>query len=202
MRSTPAILGVLLAASLEVSTLAVRLSAQPADAAAGIARITGESHKEAIACGKSGADCAVAPYRICASENKRYSAWIATPFSRVAASIYDALQKHQRPRAMEAGDANMWGVGIYVYPSEDYDSADSIERVQIRRAGEIIEPKTTTIAPVTSINPAGMKKELSKGFFAFPMDVFTPTSEITIVLIGSSGEMTCTFDRPKLSALR
>jgi len=195
------VLAVLLVAGLEVSTLAVRLGAQPSVAAAGITNVTLESRREALACGKSGADC-VAPYRLCPSENRRYSAWIATPFSRIAFSVFDALQRHERPKPLEAGDANMWGVGIYVYPAEDYASADAIQRILIRRAGNTIEPATTTLAPVYLTSPAGVKKELSKGFFAFPADVFAPTSEITIVLIGSAGEVTCSFDREKLSALR
>ena len=195
-------LAALLAVGLEVSTLAGRTDAQPAAAAAGITRLTPESRKEAVACGKSGADCAVMPYRSCSSENRRYSVWIATPFSRIASTIFDALEKHERPKPMDAGEANAWGVGIYVYPSQDYDSADAIQRVRIRRAGETIAPTTTTIAPVTLTNPAGAKKELSKGFFAFPMEVFAPTSEITIVLSGLAEEVTCTFDRRKLSTLR
>src|SRR5437870_3335720 len=134
------VLVVLLVASLEISTLAVRLCAQQADAAAGIKRLTLESRQEAIACGKSGADCAITPYRLCPSENQPYSAWIATPFSRIASSAFEALKKHERPKPWDAGDANAWGVGIYVYPSDGYDRADAIQRVLIRRAGDIIEP--------------------------------------------------------------
>ena len=196
------VLVALLAAGLEISAGAERLCAQQPDAAAGIARLTLESRREAIACGKSGADCAIAPYRLCPSENGRYSAWIATPFSRISSSVFEALKNHERPKPLDAGEANAWGVGIYVYPSEDPDHADAIQRVLIRRAGEVIEPATTTIAPVTFTSPAGVTKQLSKGFFAFPKDVFSPACDITIILIGSAGEVNCTFDRRKLSVLR
>lgn len=164
--------------------------------------MTLESRREAIACGKSGADCAITPYRLCPAENRRYSAWIATPFSRITFSVFEALQKHERPKPWDAGEVNAWGTGIYVSPSEDYDHADAIRRVLIRRAGDTIEATTTTIAPVTLTSPAGVQKLVSKGFFAFPMDAFAATSDITIVLIGSAGEMPCTLDRRQLSTLR
>jgi hypothetical protein len=199
-RNIPAGLTVLVAAGLEVLALVAGLSAQP-PVPAGITRVTLESRREAIECGKSGGDC-LAPFRVCPSEHGRYSAWIATPFSRIAFSVFDALRKHERPKPLEAGDANMWGVGIYVYPSEDPDGADAIQRILIRRAGNTVEPTTTTLAPVYVTSTTGIKKELSKGFFAFPADVFAPTSEITIVFIGSAGGVNCSFDRQRLSILR
>ena len=102
---------------------------------------------------------------------------------------------------MTPGAANGWGVGIYVSPSED-DNTDSIERVVIRRAGETIEPITTTLAPVIFTSRGGGQKQLFKGFFAFPMGAFSPASDITIIFIGSTGQVTCSLDHRQLSALR
>jgi hypothetical protein len=184
---------------LAVSPLMLRLCAEPA--VTGITDVTLESRRDAIACGKSGDDC-LAAYRLCSAENRRYSAWIATPFSRIAFSVFDALKKQERPRPLERGDANMWGVGIYVFPSENYNSADAIQRLEIRREGNTIKPTTTTLAPVYVMNPSGVTKELSKGFFAFPAEVFAPTSEITVVFIGSAEQVTCSLDLHNLSALR
>jgi hypothetical protein len=112
------------------------------------------------------------------------------------------MKRYARPILMSPGEANGWGVGIYVFPGEDYDKADSIERVMIRREGETIEPETTTLAPVTLVSPAGAKKEVSKGFFAFPMGAFAPTADVTIIFVNSAGETTCAVDRTKLSMLR
>src|SRR5580698_5349151 len=74
---------------------------QLGDAPAGVKRLTEETQEEAVACGQSGADCAVKPYLLCPSEIDRYSAWIATPYSRIASSIFNAVERHQRLRPME-----------------------------------------------------------------------------------------------------
>jgi len=103
---------------------------------------------------------------------------------------------------MSPGEANGWGVGIYVFPGEDYDKAEPIERVMIRREGETIQPETITLAPVTLVSAAGAKKEVSKGFFAFPMTAFAPTADVTIVFVGSAGETACTVSREKLTMMR
>jgi hypothetical protein len=168
----------------------------------GIKFLTGDTHEEAVACGRTGPDCAVAPYLLCPMENEHYSAWIASPFSRVASSVYEAVRRRQRVRPMEENGANGWGVGIYVSPVQNYEKAESIQRLAIRRAGQTVEPTTSTFAPVNVQGPAGTTKQVSKGFFAFPMDVFSPAADITIVFVGPFGEATCTLDRLKLSSLR
>jgi len=170
--------------------------------AAGISFLTEETHEEAVACGRGGEDCAISPYLLCRAENEHYSAWIASPFSRVASSVYEAIRRRQRVRPMEEIGANGWGAGIYVSPAQSYEKAESIQRVMIRREGRTIEPTTSTFAPVTLQGPAGVTKQVSKGFFAFPMDVFSPAADITIVFEGPFGEATCSLDRGKLSSLR
>src|SRR5690349_7930259 len=100
-------------------------------AAGGIQPITMELRDKAIRCGEAGAHCAIAPYRLASPETQPFSAWIATPYSRVAFSVFEALRLKQPPRPMEPGAANGWGVGIYVSPAEDYARGDSIRRVVI-----------------------------------------------------------------------
>jgi hypothetical protein len=180
----------------------VGLLSRPNSATAGVQRLTIETHEQAVACGQSGAACAVAPYHLCPTENGPYSAWIATPFSRVASSVHEAFVRKSRMRPMTPGAANGWGVGIYVYPSEQYRGTDAIRNVIIRRGDRTILPITTTIAPVALSDPGGTKKTLAKGFFAFPMDLLDPNSDITIVLIGTGGEVTCPVDGRRLSTLR
>jgi hypothetical protein len=180
----------------------VLIPAQEAVSQGGIKFLTERTHAEAVACGRAGADCAVEPYLLCPVENERYSAWIASPFSRVASSVYDAIRRRQRVRPMEELGANGWGVGIYVSPAQNYEKAESIKRLAIRRAGKTIEPLTSTLAPVTLRDATGATKQVSKGFFAFPMEIFSPAADITIVFVGPFGEATCTLDRRKLSSLR
>ena len=181
---------------------ALSLHAETPGNPGGIQRLTEEAHEEAIQCGQSGADCAIQPYRLCPSQDPGHTAWIATPFSRVASSVFEFLQRHERVRPMSPGVANGWGVGIYVSPAGDFDRADSIHRVVIRRGTETIQPITTTIAPVVLTSRGNLKKQVSKGFFAFPMNAFAPSADISIVLTGSLGESVCTLDRRTLAALR
>ena len=168
----------------------------------GIKILTEETYKEAIACGRSGAECAVAPFQLCPAEVHQYSAWIATPFSRVASSVFERLNRRQRPRPMELGPANEWGLGIYVSPKEKYEGTDSIQRVVIRRAGRTIEPTTATIAPVMIDGDGRATRQLARAFFAFPMDTLSPGADVEIVLTGTSGDVTCTIGRDKVQALR
>lgn len=168
----------------------------------GIAFLTEGTYPEAIACGRSGADCAVTPYQLCPADIPQFSAWVATPFSRVASSVFERVNRRQRPRPVEFGLANLLGLGIYVSPKENSDKADSIERVVLRRAGRTIEPTTTTLAPITVGTEVQAMKHLSRGYFAFPMEALSPDADVTIVFHGSSGDVTCTIGRDKLQTLR
>jgi hypothetical protein len=167
-----------------------------------IATLTNDARAAAIACGRAGAECAVKPYQLCPSPDARYTAWIATPFSRVASSVFESVQRRQRPRPMDAGTATLWGVGVYVLPPDDVRRADSIRRVFLRRGGDIIEAHTTTLAPVTIAGSDGISREVAKGFFSFPIDAFAPTGDLTVVFVSESGETTCTLDSQRLQALR
>ena len=180
--------------------LSVLVWAQLDGSEMGIKFLTQDTYAEAIACGRSGAECAVAPYQLCPADIQQYSAWIATPFSRVASSVFERLNRRQRPRAMERGPANDWGLGIYVSPKENSEKADSIQRVAVKRAGLTIEPTTTTLAPLSV--GEGPTRQLSRGFFAFPMDTLSPGGGVTVVLSGASSEVTCSIDRDKLEGLR
>jgi hypothetical protein len=175
--------------------------AQGGEQAAGIRPLDAATNEEAIACGKSGPECAVTRYLLCPSGLRPYVARIATPFSRVAASVFEAEKSHRRVRPPGFGLANSWGLGVYVLPAPDADAADAIEKVFVRRGDQIIEPTTTTLAPMIVETLSGARS-LSRGFFAFPMHTFAPTSDLVVVFVGQSGESSCPLDQHTLSALR
>jgi hypothetical protein len=166
-----------------------------------IERLTMDLRDQAIACGRAGIDCAVTPYRVCPS-NDRYSAKIVTPFSRIASSVFEALEAGRRPNPMTPGAATRWGVGVLVYPAPRSAKADAIQRLEIRRDGRVIRPITSTVGPIAAEATDGSTSQLSRGFFGVAADVFAPSSDVTLVFIGASGETTCTLDRDRLSALR
>src|SRR5262245_53640958 len=166
----------------------------------GLSRLTSETYEEAIACGRAGAACAVTPYLLCPSPTSRFSSYIATPFSRVASAVLEATKAGLPIRPMSPGEANGWGVGIYVFPGNNQRLADSIQKVTIKRGDTVIEPSTATIAPAVYRGKGA--PPLSKGFFSFPMDTFAPTSSITVVLTGTFETMYCSLDRAQLETLR
>jgi hypothetical protein len=180
-----------------------RISAQssPPSADGIIERLTMETRDQAIACGRAGIDCAVAPYALCPL-NGRYAARIATPYSRVASAVYEALKAGGRPNPMTPGAATRWGVGVFVFPAEDSANAESIQRLEIRREGRVIRPTTSTVGPISARMPDGATKQLTRGFFAFPFDAFAPTADVTVIFVGLSGETACTLERSRLQALR
>jgi len=168
----------------------------------GIRVLTEETYAEAIACGRSGAECAVEPYQLCREDIHQYSAWIATPFSRVASSIFERLNRRQRARPMERGPANEWGLAIYVSPKDGYGGTESIQRAVIRRAGHTIEPSTTTLAPVTVAGPGETTRQLARAFFAFRMNALSPGADVEVILSGTSSDVTCPMGRDKVQGLR
>ncbi len=173
----------------------------PREPSRGIRRLSLQAHAEAIACGRQGADCAITPYQLCPDAQHRFVARLATPFSRVAYGVAEAVRNGNRVRPMTPGAANGWGVGIYVLP-DDSEEGDAIQRVFLRRGPRTVQPTTSTVAPWILKRADGATRQLSRGFFAFPMDAFTSERPTTIVFVGSSGESTCTLDTQRLARLR
>jgi hypothetical protein len=167
-----------------------------------IVPLTEASRDEAIACGRAGEECAIAPYRLCPAVSARYAARIATPFSRIANSVLDALRERRRPNPMVTGVANGWGIGIYVSPAALSSEADAIQRVELRRKGTVVRPLTSTVAPISVTGADGSTRELSRGFFAFSADAFDSSDDTTVVFIGRAGESQCTLERSQLKQLR
>jgi hypothetical protein len=201
--AAPAIIcSVLLGVSLNGAVAAPRQS-QPERSAGVVAHLTDADHSQAIACGRSGEECAIVPYQLCPSETGgRYSAQIATPYSRVAKAAFEAAKSGRGGRGMERGAANRWGTGIYVFPAERSVNADAIQRIEIRREGRVIEPTTSTVAPIALTMPDGSTKQLARGFFSFPPDVFSPNADVTVVFVGVSGTTSCTLQPLLLRRLR
>jgi len=170
--------------------------------AAGIATLTAASRQQAVECGNAGVSCAITPYDICPEQSERFSVRLITPFSRVATAALEARVNNQPLGRMGPGAVNGWGIALAVSPAAGSPAADGIVRVELRRDDTIvIQPKWTIVGPITTVISTGVTRQLSRGFFVFPVDAFAPTSDVQVVLIGQSGETTCTLDRQQLSHL-
>jgi hypothetical protein len=175
---------------------------EPPPAHGVIPRLSAEAYEQAKACGRAGAECATTPYQLCPSESERYQIRIATPFSRVASSMFEGVKAGKPGRVMERSNANRWGTGVYVLPAERSMTAAGIERLEIRREGRAIQPLTTTVGPIAVPMPDGSSRQIARGYFAFPPETFAPSGDITLVLTGSSGQHECLLDRARLETLR
>ena len=186
-----------------LSGIVLLAQATPTAPSGVIPRLTTETLDQAVACGRSGAECAVTPYLLCPDANGRYAARIATPFSRVASAVFDAQKSGRQGRPMTPVAVNRWGIGIYVFPAARSANADAIQRLELRREGRVITPLTATVGPIAAQIGDGSTTELARGFFTFPPETFSSSADVTVVFIGrSSGETTCLLERSQLQALR
>jgi hypothetical protein len=191
-----------LIAAIVLLALTAPARAAQAPSAGVITKLTPELYREAMACGRAGADCAVTPYQLCPSPDGPFEATLATPFSRVAGGVYESIRNRQRVRSMDRGAATAWGIGIYVNPSARPGVRSVIRRVYLKRDGREVGPLTSTVAPVTTTATDGSARELARGFFAFSPDAFRPGRSVTIVFVGSEGEYECTLDSTRLGRLK
>jgi hypothetical protein len=166
-----------------------------------IARLSPETYEQAKQCGRAGEDCAITPYQLCRA-NEAFSAQLATPFSRVAAGVFESVTRNRRPDPMPLGAANGWGVGIYVGPAEKSSKPDAIQSVELRRRDRTIKPLRSTVAPITATLPDGTVKQLTRGFFSFPVGALDPSADVTVVLNGTTGSTTCLLEGSRLQSLR
>lgn len=166
-----------------------------------IERLTPETREVALECGRTGAECAVHRYELCEEENARYAVRLITPFARVAQAAFEAQQTGKPLGRMGLATVNRWGIALSVVPAQRSESAAAIQSVEIQREQQKIQPTTSTVGPLTTEAASGSARPLARGFFVFPGSAFEPTSDITIVLSGSSGKAFCSINRERLQTL-
>lgn len=186
-----------------LTAVAVLAQTTSSDRGGVLTRLTPSTVDEAVACGRSGVECAVNPYALCPDPAGHYSARIATPFSRVASAAFEAQKNGRQGRPMTPAAVNRWGIGIYVFPADKSPQADAIERVEVRSNGKVITPLTSTVGPIAATMIDGSTKQLARGFFTFPPETFSATADVAVVFVGrASGETTCVLDVARLKQLR
>jgi hypothetical protein len=166
-----------------------------------IARLTAETKAEAVACGRSGPACAIAPYELC-PRTSGYTASLVTPFSRVAEAAYDEARGAKPLGRMGPVSVNRWGIAVSVFPAAGTPDPDAIERVEIRRGAQSISSQKSTVGPVAVTTADGSVLSSRRGFFVFPATVFDPSADIDVVFVGGRGQTICHLDPVHLKALR
>jgi len=165
-------------------------------------RLTQQGRDRAVECGRIGPECAITPYELCGSESGPFTVRMVTPFSRVAEAVVEAEAGRKPLGRMGPAAVNRWGIGLSVYPAQGSVAADSIRQVFIRKDGQLVQPIGATVGPITRQASDGTTQSMTRGFFAFTASAFDGSSAVTIILVGSAGETSCTLDRARLGTLR
>ena len=143
----------------------------------GIQPISRESYYNAIECGKQpGARPACVFYDADLCKNGDFALTFFTPYKMVSYSVWQAVSHKQPPPQPDYGAAQRTRVTLGITPVKG--SKNPIAGLNIKRGGKVIKPATETV------DEAG-------GRFIFDPQVFAPTGELTIEMIGKSSTRTC-----------
>jgi hypothetical protein len=127
---------------------------------------------------------------------------LITPFSRIALAAFEADNGGKPLGRMGPATVNRWGIAVSVVPGRSSDVAAAIDHVEIQKEGELVRPIRATVGPITTANADGSVRQSTRGLFVFPALAFEPSSDTTVLFIGSSGAVSCTIDRAQLQTLQ
>jgi hypothetical protein len=130
---------------------------------------------------------------------------LRTPYVSAALQSADAKRKFEPVPTASASlllALNAQKVVVQVTPGSKITNVDAIENVVIRRAGQIVRPLKASVTPEEVHNAMGMSKPSASGDFTFDFDTFAPTTAITLVLIGHTGNVEWPMSPAELALLR
>jgi hypothetical protein len=143
----------------------------------GIQPISRDSYYNAIDCGKQpGGRPACVFYDADLCKNEDFALTFFTPYKMVSYEVWQTVRRGQPPPQPDWGAAQRTRVTLGITPVKG--SKNPITALNIKRDGKVIKPATQTV------DEAG-------GRFIFDPQVFAPTSELTIELIGKSATKSC-----------
>ena len=98
------------------------------------------------------------------------------------------LATSEAVRKMLPVDKVPWpcGASVYVFPSR-IDSPD-IERIVVKRAGVVVEPKANHLLPQVMTTRMGVTFNVHAGSVCFAASTFAPGAEVTVIAIPVVGE--------------
>jgi len=154
----------------------------------GIQAISRDSYYNAIECGKQpGARPACVFYDADFCKNDDFALTFFTPYKMVSYEVWQTVRRKQPAPQPDYGSAQRTRVTLGITPVKG--SKNPITALTIKRGGKTIQPATQ------SVDEAG-------GRFIFDPQVFAPTSDLTIELVGKSATRTCLVSPDVLKAFR
>jgi hypothetical protein len=154
----------------------------------GIQPISRDSYYNAIECGKQGGQnpsCVFWDTRLC--KNDQFTLDWYTPYKQIAYEVWQAVSHHQEAPTPSYAAAQRTRVIIGVKP---LTTKNGIESLTVKRGAQTIEPATRSLEGGGS------------GRFIFDFAAFAPTADVTLVMKGKTGTVTCAIDRAVLARLR
>jgi hypothetical protein len=154
----------------------------------GIQPISRDSYYNAIECGKQGGQnppCVFWDTGLC--KNDQFTLDWYTPYKQIAYEVWQAVSRHQDAPTPSYAAAQRTRVIIGVKP---LTMKNGIESLTVKRGAQTIEPATRSLEGGGS------------GRFIFDFAAFAPTADVTLVMKGKTGTVTCAIDRPVLARLR
>jgi hypothetical protein len=139
---------------------------------------------------------------VAATRNPPFQFTVVSPYSAALVAAAEARRKFEETPKIDVGTANDALVAIAVQPGKNITTADAIESVAIKRAGQTIRAVRQSVRPVTVRTVAGLTRDLSEGRFVFDFATFAPTEEIEIVLVGKTRNFSWTISTEELAAMR
>jgi hypothetical protein len=137
--------------------------------------------------------------------SKQSNPWnvsMETPYSHVAFAAMEARRKYLPAPALSLEGIDNAHVILHVGAVSNWSLAANVEHVVIKRGQDVIQPTSKDVTPHEYHNAMNASRIVNEGAFAFPIDVFTPTATITIVIIGETHNIEIMLTPEMLKKLR
>lgn len=154
----------------------------------GIQPISRESYWNAIECGKQKGErppCVFYDADLC--KNDDFVLTFFTPYKLVAYDVWQTVRRKEPAPTPDYGAAQRTRITLGVTPVKG--SKNPITAVAIKRGERVVKPATQSV-------------DANGGRFIFDFSAFTPTSDVTIELVGQRATRTCLVDQSVLKIFR
>lgn len=131
-----------------------------------------------------------------------FNFFISSPYSYATLMGADAKRRYDAPPSLIPEQLNARQVIVHVGPSDGFSEADAVENVVIKRGRGVIQPVEKRVSPLEIRNRLGGSRTVSEGDFSFPFSAFDPSAPITLVVIGTRGNVEWPMTPTELARLK
>ncbi len=146
----------------------------------------------------------VDPKRLAEAVDFPYTLALYTPYRRLQWIAYEAGRRYEPLNAPPLSAFAPCLAEVEASPSSSgpLSTLTSVERVVLRRAGQVLQPTAAQTVPTMYQNGFGAVRTADAGRFFFPCDAFDPAEDVTIIIVGSGQNREWTLYRDELAQLK